>query len=95
MYKRQEFIHFGLTSQDINNTSVPLSIKEALEQVYYPLIEELIAQLKTYATEWANIPMLAKTHGQPASPTRLGKEVMVFCLLYTSLCRQPPKGIPS
>ena len=74
----KEFIHFGLTSQDINNTSVPLSIKEALEQVYYPLIEELIAQLKTYATEWANIPMLAKTHGQPASPTRLGKEVMVF-----------------
>lgn len=74
----KEFIHFGLTSQDINNTSVPLSIKEALEQVYYPLIEELIAQLETYATEWANIPMLAKTHGQPASPTRLGKEVMVF-----------------
>ncbi len=74
----KEFIHFGLTSQDINNTSVPLSIKEALDQVYYPLIEELIAQLKTYATEWANIPMLAKTHGQPASPTRLGKEVMVF-----------------
>ena len=76
--KYHEFIHFGLTSQDINNTSVPLSIKEALERVYYPLIEELIAQLKTYATEWANIPMLAKTHGQPASPTRLGKEVMVF-----------------
>ena len=74
----KEFIHFGLTSQDINNTSVPLSIKEALEQVYYPLIEELIAQLKTYATDWADIPMLAKTHGQPASPTRLGKEVMVF-----------------
>lgn len=74
----KEFIHFGLTSQDINNTSVPLSIKEALEQVYYPLIEELIAQLETYATEWTNIPMLAKTHGQPASPTRLGKEVMVF-----------------
>ena len=74
----KEFIHFGLTSQDINNTSVPLSIKEALDQVYYPLIEELIAQLKTYATEWANIPMLAKTHGQPASPTRLGKEIMVF-----------------
>ena len=74
----KEFIHFGLTSQDINNTSVPLSIKEALDKVYYPLIEELIAQLKTYATEWAEIPMLAKTHGQPASPTRLGKEVMVF-----------------
>ena len=74
----KEFIHFGLTSQDINNTSIPLSIKEALEQVYYPLIEELIDQLNAYAEEWANIPMLAKTHGQPASPTRLGKEVMVF-----------------
>ena len=74
----KEFIHFGLTSQDINNTSIPLSIKEALEKVYYPQIEELIAQLKTYAAEWENIPMLAKTHGQPASPTRLGKEVMVF-----------------
>ena len=74
----KEFIHFGLTSQDINNTSVPLSIKEALEQVYYPLIEELIAQLQQYAEEWKDVPMLAKTHGQPASPTRLGKEVMVF-----------------
>ena len=74
----KEFIHFGLTSQDINNTSVPLSVKEALENVYYPQIEELIAQLKSYAQEWAEIPMLAKTHGQPASPTRLGKEVMVF-----------------
>ena len=74
----KEFIHFGLTSQDINNTSVPLSIKEALEQVYYPQIEELIVQLRTYAEEWTAIPMLAKTHGQPASPTRLGKEVMVF-----------------
>ncbi len=74
----KEFIHFGLTSQDINNTSVPLSVKEALEQVYYPQIEELIAQLRVYAEEWAAIPMLAKTHGQPASPTRLGKEVMVF-----------------
>ncbi|MCF0198342.1 MAG: adenylosuccinate lyase [Bacteroidaceae bacterium] len=74
----KEFIHFGLTSQDINNTSVPLSIKEALEEVYYPQIEELIAQLQAYADEWAEVPMLAKTHGQPASPTRLGKEVMVF-----------------
>ena len=74
----KEFIHFGLTSQDINNTSVPLSIKEALEQVYYPQLEELISQLQGYADEWAEIPMLAKTHGQPASPTRLGKEVMVF-----------------
>ena len=74
----KEFIHFGLTSQDINNTSVPLSIKEALEQVYYPLVEELIEQLHDYAEQWKNIPMLAKTHGQPASPTRLGKEVMVY-----------------
>ena len=74
----KEFIHFGLTSQDINNTSVPLSGKEALEQVYYPLVEELIEQLHDYAEEWKNIPMLAKTHGQPASPTRLGKEVMVY-----------------
>ncbi len=74
----KEFIHFGLTSQDINNTSVPLSLKEALEQVYYPQVEELIAQLQRYAEEWADVPMLAKTHGQPASPTRLGKEVMVY-----------------
>ncbi len=74
----KEFIHFGLTSQDINNTSVPLSIKEALEQVYYPMVEKLIEQLNDYAEQWKNIPMLAKTHGQPASPTRLGKEIMVF-----------------
>ena len=74
----KEFIHFGLTSQDINNTSVPLSIKEALEKVYYPLLEELIEQLHDYAEEWKNVPMLAKTHGQPASPTRLGKEMMVY-----------------
>ena len=74
----KEFIHFGLTSQDINNTSVPLSIKEALEQIYYPLVEELLQQLLQYAEEWKDVPMLAKTHGQPASPTRLGKEIMVF-----------------
>lgn len=74
----KEFIHFGLTSQDINNTSVPLSMKEALEEVVYPQVEELIAQLKEYAEEWKDIPMLAKTHGQPASPTRLGKEVEVY-----------------
>ena len=74
----KEFVHFGLTSQDINNTSVPLSIKEALEDVFYPLVEELIAQLREYAEEWNDVSMLAKTHGQPASPTRLGKEVMVF-----------------
>lgn len=74
----KEFIHFGLTSQDINNTSVPLSIKEALTEVYYPQVEELIAQLEAYAEEWKDVPMLAKTHGQPASPTRLGKEIEVF-----------------
>ena len=74
----KEFVHFGLTSQDINNTSVPLSIKEALEDVFYPLVEELIAQLREYAEDWNDVSMLAKTHGQPASPTRLGKEVMVF-----------------
>ena len=74
----KEFIHFGLTSQDINNTSVPLSIKEALEDVYYPQVEDLISQLQDYATEWENVPMLAKTHGQPASPTRLGKEIEVY-----------------
>ena len=74
----KEFIHFGLTSQDINNTSVPLSIKEAMEQVYVPVVEQLIEQLRAYAEEWKEVPMLAKTHGQPASPTRLGKEVMVF-----------------
>ncbi len=74
----KEFIHFGLTSQDINNTSVPLSIKDALTDVYYPMLEELIGQLRTYAEEWANVPMLARTHGQPASPTRLGKEIQVY-----------------
>lgn len=74
----KEFIHFGLTSQDINNTSVPLSVKEALEEVFYPQIEELITQLKEYAEAWKDVPMLAKTHGQPASPTRLGKEVEVY-----------------
>ncbi len=74
----KEFIHFGLTSQDINNTSVPLSVKEALRDVYYPQVEELTELLKEYASEWKDIPMLAKTHGQPASPTRMGKEIMVF-----------------
>ena len=74
----KEFIHFGLTSQDINNTSVPLSIKDALNEVYYPGIQEVIDMLKKYAGEWSNVSMLAKTHGQPASPTRLGKEIMVF-----------------
>ena len=78
MSRFKEFIHFGLTSQDINNTSVPLSIKEALADVYIPLLEELIEQLHDYAEAWKTVPMLAKTHGQPASPTRLGKEIMVY-----------------
>ena len=74
----KEFIHFGLTSQDINNTSVPLSLKEALRDVYRPLLMELIEHLEARADEWQQLPMLAKTHGQPASPTRLGKEIRVF-----------------
>ncbi|MBR2637597.1 MAG: adenylosuccinate lyase [Bacteroidaceae bacterium] len=74
----KEFIHFGLTSQDINNTSIPRSIKDALQMVYYPVLEEMVALLKEYADAWKDIPMLARTHGQPASPTRLGKEIMVF-----------------
>lgn len=74
----KEFIHFGLTSQDINNTAVPASLRDAVHDVYYPLLEELIGQLDQMATDWRDIPMLAKTHGQPASPTRLGKELKVF-----------------
>lgn len=73
-----EFVHFGLTSQDINNTAVPLSMKEAVENVYIPELEAVMSILKQYAEDWAAIPMLAKTHGQPASPTRLGKEIWVF-----------------
>ena len=74
----KEYIHFGLTSQDINNTSVPLSIQEALDREYYPLLDQLLEILRQYIKEWDTIPMLAKTHGQPASPTRLGKELQVF-----------------
>ncbi len=74
----KEFVHFGLTSQDINNTSFPLMIKEATEEVYIPLLQQVIDQLNAFAEEWKDIAMLAKTHGQPASPTRLGKEVKVF-----------------
>lgn len=73
-----EFIHFGLTSQDINNTAVPLSIKDALINIYFPLLLELREALASLADEWKDIPMLARTHGQPASPTRLGKEIAVF-----------------
>lgn len=74
----KEFIHFGLTSQDINNTSVPMMVKESLQNVFIPAVEELIAKLNQYAEDWKDVPMLAKTHGQPASPTRLGKEIKVF-----------------
>ena len=74
----QEFIHFGLTSQDINNTAIPLSLREALEQVYRPLLDEVLDKLWQQAQQWADVPMLARTHGQPASPTRVGKEWEVF-----------------
>jgi adenylosuccinate lyase len=74
----KEFIHFGLTSQDINNTAIPYSFKMALNDVYYPALDVLIIKLKNYVADWDNIPMLAHTHGQPASPTRLGKEIQVF-----------------
>jgi len=73
-----EFIHFGLTSQDINNTAIPYSWKEALHQTYLPNIQELVGELKSLAEQWQDVPMLARTHGQPASPTRLGKEIRVF-----------------
>jgi adenylosuccinate lyase len=76
--KYLEFVHFGLTSQDINNTSIPLSLKEALENEYYPMLQQVIDKLNELKSTWKDIPMLAKTHGQPASPTRLGKEIQVF-----------------
>ncbi len=76
--KYKEFIHFGLTSQDINNTAIPLSIKDAMDEVYYPALDALVSKLADLAEEWDDIPMLARTHGQPASPTRLGKEFFVF-----------------
>lgn len=76
--KYKEFIHFGLTSQDVNNTATPYSLKDAIEEVYYPVLNELIDKLKSLVQEWASIPMLARTHGQPASPTRLCKEIRVF-----------------
>ena len=76
--QQMEFVHFGLTSQDINNTATPLMMKEATEQVYRPLLNELIAKLNSLATDWNDIPLLARTHGQPASPTRMGKEILVF-----------------
>ena len=78
LQKHKEFIHFGLTSQDINNTSIPLLLKDAMEDVYFPTLDTLTAKLAELSEEWENIPMLARTHGQPASPTRLGKEFFVF-----------------
>ena len=80
LHPYKEFIHFGLTSQDINNTAIPLSLKEAIENVYLPEIKILIQKIETLAREWKDIPMLARTHGQPASPTRLGKEMKVFAV---------------
>ncbi len=74
----KEYVHFGLTSQDINNTSMPLMVKEAMDNVYYPCLDELISQVQTYAEQWSEVSMLARTHGQPASPTRLGKEMAVY-----------------
>ena len=76
--KYLEFVHFGLTSQDINNTANPLMLKKATSEVYIPLVEELISKLKTLSIEWMDIPLLSRTHGQPASPSRLGKEIYVF-----------------
>ncbi|HEY9169908.1 MAG TPA: adenylosuccinate lyase [Lutibacter sp.] len=78
LQKYKEFIHFGLTSQDINNTAIPLSLKDAFEAVYYPDLKLLLDKLNQLAADWAETPMLARTHGQPASPTRLGKEILVF-----------------
>ncbi|MGB5989391.1 MAG: adenylosuccinate lyase [Marinifilaceae bacterium] len=78
LHEYKEFIHFGLTSQDINNTSVPASLRDAVHQVYYPMVDQLISKLEQLAAEWNNVSMLARTHGQPASPTRLGKELQVY-----------------
>ena len=90
----KEFIHFGLTSQDVNNTAIPLSIKEALNEVYVPLFDEVSNKIASLAKEWANIPLLARTHGQPASPTRLGKELDVFMVRLQQQAEQL-KGIPN
>ena len=78
LHNQKEFIHFGLTSQDINNTAIPLSIKEALTAVYLPLLNQVLEQLKSFATQFADVALLARTHGQAASPTRLGKEFEVY-----------------
>ena len=79
----KEFIHFGLTSQDINNTSIPMAVKDSINEAYLPLVQQVVDLLNKYADEWQDIPMLAKTHGQPASPTRLGKEIRVFAYRLT------------
>ena len=84
----KEFIHFGLTSQDINNTSVPMSVKDATAEVLLPMLRELVDKLNGFAEEWRDVPMLAKTHGQPASPTRLGKEIKVFAYRLENQLRQ-------
>ncbi|MDX1349165.1 MAG: adenylosuccinate lyase [Putridiphycobacter sp.] len=91
--KFEEYVHFGLTSQDINNTAIPLSLKEAVAAEYLPLLDGLIAQLTDYANDWKTVPMLAKTHGQPASPSRLGKEIYVF-VERLSIQRQQLTSIP-
>lgn len=91
--KYLEFVHFGLTSQDINNTSIPLSLKDALTEQYYPLLEKVIGKLEQLQEDWKDIPMLARTHGQPASPTRLGKEIKVFSERLTIQLKQL-KAIP-
>ncbi len=93
LQKYKEFIHFGLTSQDINNTAIPLSLKDAFEAVYYPELKLLLDKLNQLATDWAEIPMLARTHGQPASPTRLGKEISVFVERIAQQ-QKPLKNIP-
>lgn len=91
-----EFVHFGLTSQDINNTAQPMMLRDALEKYWIPLLEQVIAQIEHYAEEWKEIPMLARTHGQPASPTTLGKELKVFAYRLTQqlhLLRQVPQSV--
>jgi adenylosuccinate lyase len=89
----REFIHFGLTSQDINNTAIPLALKQALGTVYFPLLEKVIERLTSQSEEWKSIPMLAHTHGQPATPTRLGKEIFVF-IERLNIQKEYLKGIP-
>ena len=91
--KYKEFIHFGLTSQDINNTAIPASIRDACEEIYWPMIEKVIAKLESISSAWKDITMLARTHGQPASPTRLGKEIHVFSERLTIQLKQS-KQIP-